>query len=125
MMSKVQKVQKDNIMVMSTENIIYVCYFMSYSGDEFYLKSLTKTEEMNSAKSFCKKYIPFEYEAWNDEKFFKYRKFIVYEIPEGKTIKRNLYFGEYAIIDPKDIEEFDVATMNYFPKIYGSDGTEL
>ena len=100
--------------------MIYICKFISYSGDDFYLKTKDKDDTIKNAETFCKTYIPDEYESWEREKVkFKYHSYKIYEIKEGKTLKIPLSFGEYEIVNPDDIKEFNVAYFSdqYRPKL--------
>lgn len=100
--------------------MIYICKFRSYSGDDFYLKTKNKNDTIKDAETFCKTYIPDEYNAWEEENVkFKYGTYKVYTIEEGETLKIPLSFGEYEIVNPNDIKEYDVAyfTDQYRPKL--------
>lgn len=102
---------------------IYVYYFKSYSGDEYFMKSHEKKYDKSDAEEFCKDNIEYEYEAWGNSKF-KYSKFEVFETLEDEFVKLPRSFGEWYKVVPNDIEEFDYAyfTDEYQPKTYSSDG---
>ena len=105
---------------------MFIYYFVSYSGDEFFLKSQSNDYKFKP-EEFCKDFIPDEYNGW-DGLNFKYKKFNVYQLPENKDyVKINLMFGEHYRVFPDKLEEFDVAyfTDVYSPRIYNSDGEEL
>ena len=107
-------------------NKIYIYYFMSYSGDEFFMKSKEKKYNKFQEEQFCNEKIPWEYEAWGKEKF-KYNKFNIYECNENSFIKINRSFGEYYKVIPNDIKEYDIAyfTDQYRPDIYDRNNEKL
>ena len=105
---------------------VYIYYFKSYSGDEFFMKSREKKYSKFKAEEFCKDNIEYEYEAWGDEKF-KYSDFKVFETEEDDFVKLPRSFGEWYKIVPNDMKKFDYAyfTDEYEPHTYSSDGTCL
>lgn len=106
--------------------MIYIYYFKSWSGDEYFMKSKTKEFNKFQAKEFCKKYIPDEYEAWRDNGF-KYEDFRIFETEPKEPVKLTKAFGEYYLIIPSDIKRYNKAyfTDYYCPDIYSLDGCKL
>ena len=103
----------------------YILYFKSYSQDEYFMKTKdSKCKELTS-KQFAKQYIPYEYEAWGNEKF-QYDKFKVYTVKDNKVITPRS-FGEYYEVHPEDMKEYDVAyfTDQYRPDTYDREGNLL
>lgn len=106
--------------------MIYIYYFKSWSGDEYFMKSKTKEFNKFQAKEFCKKYITDEYEAWGGNGF-KYEDFRVFETEPKEPVKLTKAFGEYYLIIPSDIKSYNEAyfTDYYCPDIYSLDGCKL
>jgi len=101
-----------------------IVYFKSYSGDEFFLKTNDEAY-LKNAEKFCEHYIPEEFAGWLNN--FKYEKFSVCQVNDGETARINRSFGEYYLVYPEDIAEFDKAysTDSYCPDTFSRQGENL
>ena len=99
--------------------MIYIYWFRSYSGDDFFMKSHEKN--YLTAESFCKDKVKDEYAEWTCLGLnFKYNTFKIFTTDENGFVKVNRSFGEYWKIYPSDIKDYDIAYFEdeYCPKTY-------